>query len=295
MRDLPSLIFSFIAVIVIIININIGACQESSDDDTLSQSGAAPSPSLHPVEAFAVPNIGQPGVLFYNLMSSNQAEVRVRVNCLARTTSYQVEVFTSNPRVATIQGENSYNISCGNATRSPEIVISGTVDNQTAAPGHNISAGVKDAGRYDLPGSSRYVGQVSGHFNVTVEASRIGRSFFVITAKKLSGPDHAGRDKTGDVQAQSKGQESPGSERRLHKDQVGLSMVVVMQLPRTIDTVFRIILRCVIVMATAGMGLKVDVKVVRQVLKKPVGPVIGFCCQFICMPLVSSGGGGGGH
>ncbi|RUS87056.1 hypothetical protein EGW08_005209 [Elysia chlorotica] len=249
-----------------------------------------------PVHAFAVPNMGKPGVLIYNLMSSNQAEVRFKVKCLTKTSSYQLAVFTSNTRVAIIQGDSSYNVSCANATKSPEPILSGVLDNGTI-PQYMLK-GINDAksdiskGSTNLNNSSDYIGHVTGLFNVTLEAKNIGRSFFVIIAKRLSGPENVIAKTDGNATGQSKGNgagpPSPsGPQHQLHEDQVGLSMVIVMQFPRTIDQVFQIIIRCVIVMATAGMGLKVDLMVVKQVLKKPIGPVIGFCCQFICMPLIA--------
>ncbi|GFS00190.1 ileal sodium/bile acid cotransporter-like [Elysia marginata] len=311
--------FIFIVLIVTTFNIDIVASQAPITDQenpTKPSASASVSSGLPIVKAMAVPNMGRPGVLFYNLMSTNEAEIRFSVKCEARTTMYELSVFTSNTRVASIQGESSFNVSCANASKVEENKITDVHNIQETAPQQNItSSGVESSAdlasslvEYALPINtghqamgSGFVGQIKGRFNVTLEAKNIGRSFFVITARRLSGPEpdmrsfSSGSDARTDANTEVRGNsanpaepEMPGSRRQLHKDQVGLAMVVVMQLPRTIDTVFRIVLRCVIVMATAGMGLKVDIQVVKQVLKKPIGPVIGFCCQFICMPLVST-------
>ena len=37
------------------------------------------------------------------------------------------------------------------------------------------------------------------------------------------------------------------------------------------------------------MGLEIDMKIILEVLKKPVGPCIGFVCQFVFMPLCTYG------
>ena len=37
------------------------------------------------------------------------------------------------------------------------------------------------------------------------------------------------------------------------------------------------------------MGLEIDMKIVWSVLKKPIGPAIGFASQFIFMPLCAYG------
>ena len=35
------------------------------------------------------------------------------------------------------------------------------------------------------------------------------------------------------------------------------------------------------------MGCAMDLKVVKETLKKPIGPMIGFICQYIFMPLIA--------
>ena len=37
------------------------------------------------------------------------------------------------------------------------------------------------------------------------------------------------------------------------------------------------------------MGIDIDIKIVGKVLKRPIGPVIGFLCQFVFMPLCAYG------
>ena len=40
-------------------------------------------------------------------------------------------------------------------------------------------------------------------------------------------------------------------------------------------------------LAYINMGCAMDLEVVKQTLKKPVGPLIGFICQYFIMPLLS--------
>jgi len=40
-------------------------------------------------------------------------------------------------------------------------------------------------------------------------------------------------------------------------------------------------------LAYINMGCAMDLKVVKDTLKKPIGPMIGFICQYICMPLIA--------
>ena len=36
-----------------------------------------------------------------------------------------------------------------------------------------------------------------------------------------------------------------------------------------------------------NMGAALDLELIKTILKKPIGPVVGLCCQYIIMPLVS--------
>ena len=42
-----------------------------------------------------------------------------------------------------------------------------------------------------------------------------------------------------------------------------------------------------VVVNTINMGAQLDIEVIKSVFKKPVGPFVGFICQFGFMPLFS--------
>ena len=42
-------------------------------------------------------------------------------------------------------------------------------------------------------------------------------------------------------------------------------------------------------LAYINMGCAMDLEVVKKTLKKPIGPTIGFICQYLLMPLISYG------
>ena len=63
--------------------------------------------------------------------------------------------------------------------------------------------------------------------------------------------------------------------------------VAVIRKDRFIDHLFLGIVMLLVIGANVGMGCKVDLAVVKEVLTRPIAPVIGFCCQYIIMPLVS--------
>nr|VZI16027.1 unnamed protein product [Spirometra erinaceieuropaei] len=56
-----------------------------------------------------------------------------------------------------------------------------------------------------------------------------------------------------------------------------------------LEMVFRVIVVCLVIALTFAMGCELDPRLIWKHLKKPVGPIIGFCCQFGIMPLISFG------
>jgi sodium/bile acid cotransporter 3/5 len=64
-----------------------------------------------------------------------------------------------------------------------------------------------------------------------------------------------------------------------------LSISVIRQ-PRLIDDLFTISVMVLVSISYISMGCTLDVEIIRSTVKRPVGPVIGVCCQYIFMPLV---------
>jgi len=62
--------------------------------------------------------------------------------------------------------------------------------------------------------------------------------------------------------------------------------VSVMREERFIDHLFLGLVSLMVICANVGMGCKIDLAIVKEVLTKPIAPVIGFSCQYLIMPLV---------
>jgi len=62
--------------------------------------------------------------------------------------------------------------------------------------------------------------------------------------------------------------------------------VSVMRRVRFIDHLFLGLVSIMVIIANIGMGCKIDLAVVKEVLTKPIAPAIGFSCQYLIMPLV---------
>ncbi|XP_013777547.1 sodium/bile acid cotransporter-like [Limulus polyphemus] len=67
--------------------------------------------------------------------------------------------------------------------------------------------------------------------------------------------------------------------------------VSVIRAPSILKDVFTFLVAIVIGINFVSMGCQLDLKLIKKVLIKPVGPIIGFFCQFLFMPLVSYGFG----
>ena len=66
-------------------------------------------------------------------------------------------------------------------------------------------------------------------------------------------------------------------------------IVKVRRSPHPIDRIFNIVLTICIILANFMFGCLFDIPVAKEVLKKPIAPVIGFLCQYTIMPTVSRG------
>lgn len=64
--------------------------------------------------------------------------------------------------------------------------------------------------------------------------------------------------------------------------------ITVFKIMGPLDHVFRVIIYLFLILSTVGFGVKLDLQVVKECLKKPLAPIIGFVCQYGFMPTVSS-------
>ncbi|CAG0897276.1 unnamed protein product [Darwinula stevensoni] len=64
--------------------------------------------------------------------------------------------------------------------------------------------------------------------------------------------------------------------------------VTILRQIRIIDRIFMIVLTCMVVVNNVNMGCQLDLNVIKETLKRPIGPAVGFFSQFTVMPLVSS-------
>lgn len=63
--------------------------------------------------------------------------------------------------------------------------------------------------------------------------------------------------------------------------------VIITRAKRAIDTAFVISVAALVSILYINFGAALDLKKVKGVLRRPIGPVIAFACHFILLPLVS--------
>lgn len=120
-----------------------------------------------------------------------------------------------------------------------------------------------DTLQIDLGDTSTWAG------NITIQGVFLGRTYLMFYQKLPEGSELEGNAT----------KEAAESQYRYH--------IAVIRPKRILDTVFIAVVAIVVLVPKVGMGCKLDLKVVRDVLKKPLAPIIGFICQFVIMPGVS--------
>ncbi|XP_013401061.1 ileal sodium/bile acid cotransporter [Lingula anatina] len=63
--------------------------------------------------------------------------------------------------------------------------------------------------------------------------------------------------------------------------------LVVIRAPRLIDQIFRYVTTTLVAIITFFMGCTLNIETVKGILKKPVAPLLGFCSQYVMMPLLA--------
>ncbi|CAH1778538.1 unnamed protein product [Owenia fusiformis] len=65
--------------------------------------------------------------------------------------------------------------------------------------------------------------------------------------------------------------------------------VLVVRKRGAIDIIFAVVLGTMILVQNFGFGCKIQLNAIKEILRRPVAPAIGFCCQFLCMAPLSVG------
>ena len=79
-------------------------------------------------------------------------------------------------------------------------------------------------------------------------------------------------------------QHTLGSEERIVMHTVEMKVVIK---DKTLNGVFTLVLMLMVIINTVNMGSQLDLDVIKEVFKEPIGPAVGFASQFLIMPVFS--------
>lgn len=157
----------------------------------------------------------------------------------------------------------NYTMDCDNGTDESYLLTISTSDHQVAI--------IDGADTVIISCDEQFDDGLNRTINITVRGVLIGRANLLIRFWTWS--------------KSSFNVSTPDTECIAHVDTFPLIVVRDLNL---LDKLFQGFGVTFIVMATIGMGIKTDLAVVKQVLRRPVAPIIGFVAQYTFMPLVST-------
>lgn len=169
-----------------------------------------------------------------------------------------LEPIKMNQRVTIVL---NYTLDCGHGSDEGSLLSIGTSDAEVAI--------VVGANFYHISCQTSSGGDINRTINLTLHALFIGRANLVFQLWSNTTFNASHRDSSG------------------HVVFVGYPIAVIRE-TTILDTLFRIFGISFIIFTTIGMGITTDLAVVKEVLKRPVAPIIGFTSQYIVMPLVSA-------
>ncbi|XP_005096657.2 uncharacterized protein LOC101848287 [Aplysia californica] len=254
----------------------------SLNSNSSSEPGEGP-----PLVLSVVSNMGRPHVLLFTLEVNVEFKATYSVFCSSPEDVYIVQAKSAKPSIAEFLGNTMFNVSCElsrayfeNSPDVAEKMINSTLE--ASETENNEPVNFPEQVSYN---TSTSVATITGTAIFKLKTNNIGRTFVMFFAFRKDGPIFQNSTRSPKkMEAQNTGNVASPS---LPPNVVGKGVIIVMQLPRAIDKIFRTLLYIVIVTATIGMGMNVEIDIVKTVMKKPVAPIIGMFCQYICMPLIA--------
>ena len=219
------------------------------DNAYATSPGEASNRSWHQMEL----NWGPQKPFVLSMYQETTFSVEYTVFCDDKSDRYSVRVLSKREVVFTVRQADKVTLFCTNATDILANVTSDVMNVISEVP--------------LITSRSNHIIQrrgVRGNLTVTLYGVLLGRAQLDVTLCKL-GNIH-GNDSTADKHVFS---------------------VVVFRQMGVFDTIFRISIYIFLVFITLAFGCKLDLDVVKENLRRPIVPAIGFGCQYVLMPMVS--------
>ena len=219
------------------------------DNAYATSPGEASNRSWHQMEL----NWGPQKPFVLSMYQETTFSVEYTVFCDDKSDRYSVRVLSKREVVFTVRQADNVTLFCTNATDILTNVTSDVMNVISVMP--------------LITSRSNHLIQrhgLRGNLTVTLYGVLLGRAQLDVTLSKL-GNIH-GNDLTADRHVFS---------------------VVVFKQMGVFDTIFRISIYIFLVFITLAFGCKLDLDAVKENLRRPIAPAIGFGCQYILMPMVS--------
>lgn len=227
---------------------------------------------------------GEPLLAFYMINSSLQPKIEVLMDsdfttsfdfsiiCINRNISMLLKVTAYNEDNLKVNGENLFPISCEDA------------DEKNLRDVYSTPSPLK--GNATIPDWTIYVSQ--GQVTVKLRSGIIGVGtveFTLLTVSK-NPVDQASYSDLDELQTNNGTNATFVVVDPTKSGKTLTYQIHVIRKIRPIDKIFRLVIYAVQIFTATGFGCKLDLKVVKENLWRPVAPGIGLACQYVLMPLV---------
>ena len=249
--------------------------------EVLTQSGTAFN--VNPVKVTS--DEDQPLLMFYLVNSSLKPRIEVLMDtdftisfdysivCVSRDVSFLLTMSVTDDQNLEITGNSELIISCANATES-------VVNVQSLRRAWNATDQSKQGAK------TRTVYIADGQIDVKMRSGIIGYSDVKFSIQESRNEFEDLASYTGPGTASNSSSlvilDPESSYKTLSYK------VTIIRKMRAIDKIFRLVVYAVQIFVATGFGAKLDLKVVKENLFRPVAPGIGLACQYLLMPLVNT-------
>jgi hypothetical protein len=271
------------SVFVISVMIAYSSAQTSagiSAFEELTQSGT--SFNINPVKVTS--DEDQPLLMFYLVNSSLKPRIEVLMDtdftiiydysvvCVSTDVSFLLTVSVSKDQNLEIIEKSEFIISCENAT-------------ETVVSLHKLRQAWNKTDQSKPNDEFRTVYIADGQIDVKMRSGIIGYSDVIFSIQSV------GND-TKDTTSHNEPITSSNSTSLVIHDpkssyETLTYQVTIVRKMRPLDKLFRVVVYAVQIFVATGFGAKLDLKVVKENLFRPVAPGIGLTCQYLLMPLVN--------
>ncbi|VDK46411.1 unnamed protein product [Dibothriocephalus latus] len=242
------------------------------------------------------------GGLLVNLHDQAERE-RINAEMEAITVTYGEDIEQLFTYFKSKDGQSSLNMSCGKSALVFE--QKGSLHSVRCNLTYDLQRSIALSFEIDYPPvaylapafwlhlqSTASSGPQTIHLNLTIQGVRMGVAYLRIWAREAIEKEKSGAGvyvwSRSDPLLVEAYLSRLANRSEVDGDSSVMGLPVKILRPRgPLEMAFNAVVACMVIAITCVMGCELDPRLIWRHLKKPMGPFIGFCCQFGIMPLVS--------